>query len=251
MKGPTLDPLQRKTTTPHRSLGSRLRGYLLAGVLVTAPISITLFLAWQFLNLVDKWVETLLPAQFNPETYLPFSVPGIGVLVVIFFLIFVGWLTASFLGRWLVRTSETIVHRIPAIRTVYAAIKQILETVLAHQSDAFREVVLIEYPRRGIWAVGFVTGTTQGDVGRRIHGQTVNVFLPTTPNPTSGFLLFLPREDVIFLDMTVEEGIKLVISAGIVVPSELPQKDRELPFVAAGGASASGSPPEEGERRAS
>ncbi len=231
MTGSERDPLQIVTAArPHRSLAGRLRGYFLAGILVTAPISITLFLAWQFINVIDKWVEALLPPRFNPETYLPFSVPGIGLLVVMLFLIFVGWLTAGFLGRWLIRTGEMVVHRIPAIRTIYGAVKQILETVLANQSDAFREVVLIEYPRRGIWAVGFVTGATQGEVQGRVRDDVVNVFLPTTPNPTSGFLLFLPRNEVTFLDMSVEEGIKLVISAGIVVPPTAADKESELPL---------------------
>lgn len=215
---------------PQRSFGGRLRAYFLAGVLVTAPISITLFLAWQLVNAIDKSVEGLLPPRFNPETYLPFSVPGLGVLLMIFFLIVIGWLTAGFLGRWLVRTGELVVDRIPAIRTVYGAVKQILETVLANQSDAFRECVLVEYPRKGVWAIGFVTGTTQGEVQGRIHEETVNVFLPTTPNPTSGFLLFLRREDLTFLDMSVEEGIKMVISAGIVVPPDPLKRERELPL---------------------
>lgn len=231
MTGSERDPIHIVTAArPHRSLAGRLRGYFLAGILVTAPISITLFLSWQFINVIDKWVEALLPPRFNPENYLPFSVPGIGLLVVIFFLIFVGWLTAGFLGRWLIRTGEMVVHRIPAIRTIYGAVKQILETVLANQSDAFREVVLIEYPRRGIWAVGFVTGATQGEVQGRVRDDVVNVFLPTTPNPTSGFLLFLPRNEVTFLDMSVEEGIKLVISAGIVVPPTAADRESELPL---------------------
>ena len=216
--------------TKHRTFGGRLRGYFLAGILVTAPISITLFLAWQFISFIDKRVESLLPPQFNPETYLPFSVPGIGVLVVIVFLVFVGWLAAGFLGRWIVRMGEMVVERIPAISTVYGAVKQIFETVLANQSDAFREVVLIEYPRKGVYAIGFVTGTTRGEVQGRIHDETVNVFLPTTPNPTSGFLLFLPRDELTFLDMSVEEGIKLVVSAGIVIPPRAGAGERELPL---------------------
>ena len=199
-------------------LGARLRAYLLAGVLVTAPISFTLYLAWLFIDFIDNRVSALLPQQFHPDTYLPFGVPGVGVVVVVIFLILVGWLAAGYVGRIILRSSEGILGRIPAVRSVYGAVKQILETVLAQQSSAFREVVLIEYPRRGVWAVGFISGPAKGQVQEITDETLVNVFLPTTPNPTSGFLLFVPRRDVISLNMSVEDGIKLVVSAGIVTP---------------------------------
>ena len=199
-------------------LGARLRAYLLAGVLVTAPISFTLYLAWLFIDFIDNRVAALLPERFHPDTYLPFGVPGVGVVVVVVFLILVGWLAAGYVGRIILRSSEGVLGRIPAVRSVYGAVKQVLETVLAQQSSAFREVVLIEYPRRGIWAVGFISGTAKGQVQAVSDDTLVNVFLPTTPNPTSGFLLFVPKRDVVQLDMSVEEGIKLVVSAGIVTP---------------------------------
>ncbi len=205
---------------PHLSWGARLRAYFLAGILVTAPLSITLYLAWLFINFIDNRVASLLPERFHPETYLPFGVPGIGVLVVVLFLILIGWMAAGYMGRMMLRSSENILARIPAVRTIYGAVKQILETVLAKQSSAFREVVLIEYPRRGIWAVGFITGTSQAQIQELTDDSMVNIFLPTTPNPTSGFLLFVPNRDVIRLNISIEEGIKLVVSAGIVVPSQ-------------------------------
>ena len=211
-------------------LAARLRAYFLAGVLVTAPIGITLYLSWLFVTFIDDRVASLLPPRFNPETYLPFSVPGLGVVTVVVLLILVGSVTAGLLGRTLLRISEGIVNRIPAVRHVYAATKQILETILANQSKAFREVVLIEYPRRGIWAVGFITGPTEGEVQNLSEDTLINIFVPTTPNPTSGFLLFIPKAELIVLNMSIEEGIKMVVSAGILTPPDRHPEGAERPF---------------------
>jgi uncharacterized membrane protein len=199
---------------------ARLRAYFLTGVIVTAPISITVFLVWQFLTFLDTQVEGLLPARYNPETYLPFSLPGVGLLIMLAFLTIVGMLTAGLAGRTLVRLGERLLARMPVVRSVYGTLKQIFETVLAQSSRSFREVVLIEYPRRGLGAIGFVTGPTRGEIQARSDEELVNVFLPTTPNPTSGFLLFVPKKDLIHLDMSIEDGIKLVISGGIVSPHQ-------------------------------
>ncbi|WP_193170801.1 DUF502 domain-containing protein [Nisaea nitritireducens] len=210
----------------------RMRAYMFAGILVTAPIGITLYLTWVIVDFIDNQVMPLIPQQYNPENFLPFSVPGIGLIVMLVSLTLIGWLTAGILGRWMIRFSEHLLARMPVVRNVYSAIKQIMETVMAQQSSAFREVVLIEYPRRGIWAVGFITGGTVGEVQNVTDDTMVNVFLPTTPNPTSGFLLFLPNRDVYRLTMTVEEGIKMVISAGIVTPPDRrPSSVREKPVI--------------------
>ena len=199
---------------PRLSLSQRLRAYLFAGVLVTAPIFITFYLAWLLVTFVDSQITPLIPAQYNPETYLPFALPGLGVLVLIIALMLVGAVTAGFVGRLWMRISERVLGQMPIIRSVYSAVKQILETVLAQQSNAFREAVLIEYPRRGMWAVAFITGTTKGEVQNLTEEECINVFLPTTPNPTSGFLLFVPRKDMVSLSMSVEEAIKVsVVSA--------------------------------------
>lgn len=203
-----------------RGLWARLRAYFLAGILITAPIGITGYLAFVFVNFIDHAVTPLIPAKYNPETYLPFSLPGLGLVVLFVVMTMVGALTAGLLGRWVVRTGERILSRMPVVRSVYAALKQIFETILSRQSQAFRKAVLVEYPRRGIWAIGFITGTTEGEVQNLTLDETVNIFLPTTPNPTSGFLLFLPRTDVVELDMSVEEAIKMVISGGIVTPPD-------------------------------
>lgn len=215
----------------HRGILSRLRGYFLAGLLVAAPIGITLFLTWQFLGFVDNRVTPFIPAVYNPNTYLPFGVPGIGLVFAIIVLTGIGALTTLFIGRTLLSISERLVHRMPVIRGVYGAIKQIFQTILAHKSEAFRQVVLLEYPRRGMWAIGFVTGNTQGEVQNTTEEELVNVFLPTTPNPTSGFLLFLPKDELIYLSMTVEEGAKMIISGGIVTPLDRrPEELKKIKF---------------------
>lgn len=199
-------------------LWSRLRAYFLTGVIVTAPIGITALLVWQFITYLDSQVGRLLPAEYNPATYLPFGVPGLGLLIVLVFLTLVGFLAAGLAGRTLMRIGEGLLSRMPVVRTVYGTLKQIFETVLAQSSRSFREVVLVEYPRRGIGAIGFVTGSSQDEHPSSAEDELVSVFLPTTPNPTSGFLLYVPRKDLVPLDMSVEEGIKLVISGGIVGP---------------------------------
>ena len=210
-----------------------MRGYFMAGVLVTAPIGITFYISWLLIRWVDAQVTPLLPPAYNPETYLPFAIPGLGLVIVFIVLTFIGWSTAGLLGRLWTRISEHFLRRMPVIRSVYGAVKQIIETVLKQQSNAFREVVLFEYPRRGSWAIGFITGQTQGEVQNLTTDDVVNVFLPTTPNPTSGYLLFIPKKELVILDMTVEEGIKMVVSGGIVTPPDRrPAAEREKKRVA-------------------
>lgn len=201
-------------------LFTRLRNYFLTGVVVTAPISLTVYLTWQLIDWIDRQVTPLLPAQYNPETYLPFSLPGLGLVVMVAFLTFVGFFTANIFGRTIIRIGERIVNRMPIVRTLYNALKQILETVLNQSSQSFRQVGMIEYPRRGIWALAFVTADTQGEIYQLLDRELVNIFLPTTPNPTSGFLLIVPKEDLIILDMSVEEAAKFIISAGVIMPEE-------------------------------
>jgi len=203
-----------------------LRGYFLAGIVVTAPISITIYLTWAFLQFLDNKITPIIPDAYNPNSYLPFSLPGLGLIIAVVFFVTVGWFARNFLGRLLVNFSEYIVARVPVINSVYATIKQIFETVMASQSDAFKDVVMFEYPRKGIWVLGFVTGRTKGEARELTESETVNVFLPTTPNPTSGFLLFIPKQDLTYLEMSVEEGIKLIVSGGIITPPA-PQNDSD------------------------
>ncbi|HJM48697.1 MAG TPA: DUF502 domain-containing protein [Alphaproteobacteria bacterium] len=198
----------------------RLRYYFLAGFIVSAPLGITVLIAWEFIAFVDNQITPLIPPAYNPESYLPFSIPGLGLVVIFLVVTLIGFLTASILGRTIVGLGEQLVERMPVVRTVYGALKQIFETVLAQSSKSFRQVVLVEYPRRGLWAVAFVTSTTEGEIAHLSADELVNIFLPTTPNPTSGFLLFVPRRDLVGLEMTVEEGFKLIISGGIVTPPD-------------------------------
>lgn len=225
-----------KDSKPKRALtlGQRLRAYMFAGILITAPLTITFYLAWVFINFVDNNVTSLIPAKYNPETYLPFALPGLGLVILLVGLTLIGMVTAGFIGRILIKISEQLLARMPVVRNVYSAVKQILETVLAQQSTAFREAVMIEYPRRGMWAIAFITGRTQGEVQNLTEEETVNIFLPTTPNPTSGFLLFVPKKDLIPLTMTVEEAIKMVISGGIVTPPDRrPAAEQAVPVTSA------------------
>ena len=215
-------------------LSQRVRAYLFAGILVTAPISITFYLAWLFIDFVDNWVTPLIPAMYNPETYLPFALPGLGLVILVLSLMLIGALTAGFFGRLWLRFSEQMLARMPVIRNVYSAVKQILETVLAQQSNAFREAVLVEYPRRGMWVIAFITGRTEGEVQNITEEECINIFVPTTPNPTSGFLLFVPRNDLIHLHMTVEEAIKMVISGGIVTPPDRRPESEQKVVLATG-----------------
>ena len=199
---------------------TKIRSWFLTGILVMTPLILTIYVAWAFITFVDNLVVPLVPFNYRPSNYLPFSIPGIGLIIVFIFTTFVGLLATGLFGRTLIRIWENILNRMPVVRSVYSAIKQILETVMATQSDAFRQAVLVQYPRKDIWAIGFVTGSTKGEVGKRVDKKMVNVFMPTTPNPTSGFLLFFPEEDLIFLNMTVEDALKLVVSGGMVVPKE-------------------------------
>jgi uncharacterized membrane protein len=208
-------PPSDSVTSTQIGLMARLRAYFFAGILVTAPVSITFYLAWKFIKFMDDQVSPLIPPAFNPQNW---GIPGFGLVLVVVVLTLTGALTAGLAGRMLVRLYDAVMERMPVLRGIYSAVKQIFETMLAQKANAFREVVLIEYPRKGIWTLGLITGTTGGEVRECFSEEMVNVFVPTTPNPTSGFLLFLPRSEVHVLDMNVEDGIKMVVSTGIIVP---------------------------------
>ena len=197
---------------------SRIRSWFFTGILVMTPLILTIYVVWAFITFVDNLVVPIVPYYYRPSTYLPFPIPGLCLIIVFIFTTFVGILATGLFGRTLIHLWENILSRMPVVRSVYSAIKQILETVMATQSDAFRQAVLVEYPRKDIWAIGFVTGSTKGEVGENVNKKMVNVFMPTTPNPTSGFLLFFPEKDLIFLKMSVEDALKLVVSGGMVIP---------------------------------
>lgn len=207
-------------STEKVSFFGRIRNYLLAGILVTAPLGITVYLVWIFLQFMDSTVSELIPKEYNPNTYLQFSVPGFGLLIALVFFISIGILARNFFGRLIIRLYEYFMNRMPVVRHIYGAIKQIAETIMASQSQAFREVVMLEYPRKGVWSIGFVTNQSEGEIQRVTKENMINVFVPTTPNPTSGYLLFVPKKELHYLHMSVEEGIKLVVSAGIISPPD-------------------------------
>ena len=206
------------TDLPRPSLLSRLMGgvrnYFFTGVLVTAPIALSLYLVYATVLWIDEKVGSVLPIRLAGQG----SIPGIGVLIAVTFFILVGITASNYLGNLLVSFSDFIMERLPLVKTVYGALKQVLETVMGSKSQAFREVVLVQYPHKDSWTIGFVTGKTEGEIQKFLIGETINVFVPTTPNPTSGFLLFVPRSSVVPLSMTVDDGLKMVISGGIITP---------------------------------
>ena len=199
----------------------RLRNYFLTGFVVCAPLAITLYIAWSFVGWVDSWVKPYVPARYNPDNYLPFAIPGFGLIVALVLITLIGFLTANIIGRTIVSYGEYFLDRMPLVRSIYRGLKQIFETVLSNKADMFKKVGLVEYPRRGAWAIVFIANEKENEVSDRLAGRednTIAVFMPSTPNPTTGFLMYVPRSDVVELSMTVEDAAKLVISAGLVAP---------------------------------
>lgn len=196
---------------------SYLRRYLIAGLLVWLPIWVTILV---FKFLIDAMDNTLalIPAAYQPDKLLGFHIPGLGVIVSLTVLIVTGMLVSNFIGRHLVALGEYILIRIPLVRSVYMATKQVLETVFSSKGQAFRKVLLVEYPRKGLWSIAFQTGQGSTELNNALHSDLVSIFIPTTPNPTSGFLMMLPRNEVIELEMSVDEALKFVISLGVIQP---------------------------------
>ncbi len=196
----------------------KLKSYFLTGLLVLVPITLTLLVVRWLVRLMDSLLKSVLPMALRPEQVFGVAVPGIGLVATLLLILMVGVLTANIFGRSLVNFTEKLVDRIPFVKGIYTLFKQVSDTVLNRDRGAFRKVVLIEYPRRGIWAVAFVTGITQGEVQLITEKKLTNIFVPTTPNPTSGFYILVAEDDMIELSMTVEEAFKLVISGGMVTP---------------------------------
>ncbi len=191
------------------SIFARLRNYFITGIVVLVPIGITLYLTKFFVSISSK----LIPKEINPNHYLPFAVPGLEILLAVIFISFIGYLSLSFIGKKILQLFNDLLKRIPILRTIYSAIGQMTET-LAPKKNSRKSVVLIEYPRKGSWAVGFATKDNKGEISTKTNKNLVNVFVPTTPNPTSGFLLMFPKEEIIYLDMNFEEASKFIVSAG-------------------------------------
>ncbi|WP_299789553.1 DUF502 domain-containing protein [uncultured Marivita sp.] len=221
------DPERRRP-----GLFSRIRASFLTGIVVIAPVFLTVWLIWSIIGWVDGFVLPLVPNRFNPEQYIGINLRGVGVIIFLLFTIFVGWVAKGLIGRSLIRFAEGLVERMPVVRSIYSGVKQIAETIFAQSERNFEKACLIQYPRKGIWAIGFISTDARGEVADKAEtmGKLISVFVPTTPNPTSGFLLFFPEEDVVELDMTIEDAAKLVISAGLVYPNA---KDPTRPAKAA------------------
>ena len=198
------------------SILGRLRNYFIAGIVVLVPIGITLYLTRFFISVSSK----LIPNELNPNSYLPLAIPGLEILLAIIFITIIGSLSLSFIGKKILKIFNDILKRIPILRTIYSAIGQMTET-LAPKKGSKKSVVLVEYPRKGSWAVGFATRENDGEISKKTNTNLINVFVPTTPNPTSGFLLMFPKDEVIYLDMTFEEASKFIVSAGTSDPKKI------------------------------
>ena len=196
-----------------------IKNYFLTGLLATIPITLTIYILGIFINIMDKGLKYL-PPKFHPDTYLPFHIPGLGLIITVILILIIGVITQSFFGRKLVSLGEWIVSKIPLVRNIYIGIKQLVAAIFVENSKAFKRVVMVEYPRKDLWVIAFLTGVTEGEVQAKTNKEVVNVFIPTTPNPTSGFYLLVPKKDIINLDMTVEDAFKLIVSGGIVSPPE-------------------------------
>jgi uncharacterized membrane protein len=211
------------TQTRRGNLTSKLRNNFLTGLAVIIPVFITAYLIWSTISLIDGWVLPLIPEKYTIDKFIGIDVKGIGVVIFLLFTVIIGSLTKGYFGRTILKYAESLVDRMPVVRSIYNGIKQIAETIFNQSNNSFERACLVEYPRKGIWAVAFVSTKTKGEVNSKLgeNKDLHSIFLPTTPNPTSGFLLFLPEKDIVFLDMSVEDAAKLVISAGLVTPKDI------------------------------
>ena len=192
------------------SIFAKLRNYFITGIVVLVPIGITLYLTKFFISISSK----LIPYNLNPNNYLPFAIPGLEILLSVLFITFIGGISLSFIGKKILKFVNDLFKRIPILRTIYSAIGQMTESLAPNKRNNKKSVVLIQYPRKGSWAVGFATKDNKGEISKKTNTQLVNVFVPTTPNPTSGFLLMFPKDEIIYLDMSFEEASKFIVSAG-------------------------------------
>lgn len=197
---------------------SALRRYLMAGLLVWIPLGVTIIVVKMLIGLLDRTL-VLLPAQYRPEQLFGVSIPGLGVIVAVVVVLFTGIIVANLFGRKLVAIWESLLSRIPLVSSVYSAVKQIAETMFSSSGQSFRKVLLVEYPRKGMWTLAFQTGTEVGEAQCKTCREVINIYVPTTPNPTSGFFIMVPKEDVVELEMSVDEGLRMIISMGSVVPN--------------------------------
>ncbi|MBO6290067.1 MAG: DUF502 domain-containing protein [Alphaproteobacteria bacterium] len=205
---------------------NRVKNYLLTGVIVTAPVAITVYMSYHLVVWINSVTSHLIPQQWKIGNFVPYAVPGLGLVLLIAALMLVGMLTTGYVGKFFVKLWERIIRKMPVVSSFYSLMKQIFETFLSQKSRSFSEVVLVQYPRKDLWTIAFVSkDETGGEVADKVGQKMLSIYVPTTPNPTSGFLIFVPENDVIKLDMSVEDGIKYVLSCGIVTPDELQNQE--------------------------
>lgn len=213
------DPLKLSAMT-------RIRNYFLTGFIVCAPLAITVYIAWSFIGWVDSWVKPYIPARYSPDSYLPFPVPGLGLIVALVLITLIGFLTANIVGRAIVGFGERLLGRTPLVRGIYGSLKQIFQTVFAEKGNMFRQVGMVEYPRKDVWSLVFVAGEKETEIGHKLDkpgDPLIAVFMPCTPNPTTGFLMYVRKSEIVLLDMSIEDAAKLIVSAGLVAPAVKPK----------------------------
>jgi uncharacterized membrane protein len=223
-----IDPTLGKVTVDapsHTSLAGRIRNYFLTGLVVAGPLLVTAWLTWSFINWVDNLVRPFIPPTYRPETYLPWPIPGTGLVIAVVALTLLGFLTANLVGRKLVEVGEGVLSRMPIVRPVYKTMKQIFETLFSKTGSGFRQVALVEFPAPGMWSLVFISLPPSEDLAAKLpEGEHVSAFLPCTPNPTTGFFFYVLRKDLVVLDISVESAMTLLISAGMVQPGADAQK---------------------------
>jgi len=215
LPGPDPAPVHQSSAT------YRLRNYFLTGLIVAGPLAITVYLTWSFITWVDNLVRPLIPAAYRPETYLPWSIPGTGLVIAFFAITMLGFLTANLVGRTLVEAGETLLDRMPLVRSIYKGLKQVFETLFSESGSSFRRVALVEFPSPGMWSLVFLSQPPSADITARLPDEDgyVSAFMPCTPNPTTGFFFYVPKRGVIELDIPVEAAAKLIMTAGLIQPN--------------------------------
>jgi len=214
----TVDDVE-KVAVPHSGMAARIRNYFLTGLVVAGPLAITVWLIWSIVTWVDGFMRPLIPEMYRPETYLPWPIPGTGLIIAIAALMLLGFLTANFVGRTLVRWGEGLLNRMPIVRPIYKTMKQIFEALFSKSGSSFRQVALVEFPAPGMWSLVFLSQPPSGDLAEKLpQGEHVSAFMPCTPNPTTGFFFYVLRKDLVVLDISVENAMTLLISAGMVQP---------------------------------
>jgi len=223
---PTASPEEPLPEAHHAGLMARFRNYFLTGLIVAGPVAITLYLTWWFVNWVDSIVRPFVPTVYRPETYLPFGLPGSGLIVAVVALTLLGFLTANLIGRTLVDLGERLLGRMPVVRAIYRGLKQVFETLFSGKGSSFRKVGLVEFPSPGMWSIVLISQSPSVNIASQLPGEEehISVFLPCAPNPTTGFFFYVPKSKIIEVDMSTEDAATLIMSAGVVQPGSDPQK---------------------------